>query len=75
MTQVEFMSWAEFYRNEPFDDHHRFNRPAALIASSKGADIKPLLDWLRPPPDDGRTTADRDLFEAAGATPPPMRSE
>jgi hypothetical protein len=73
MSQVEFLSWAEFYRNEPFDDYHRFIRPAALISARGGGDVSALLDWLRPPPDDGRSSADRDLFAAAGATPPPMR--
>ena len=70
MTQAEFLQWAAFYRNEPFDDFHRFYRPAALIASARGGDVQPLLDWLQPPPDDGRTGADRDLFKAAGVTPP-----
>lgn len=71
MTQAEFFDWVEFYQSEPFDDFHRFHRPAALIATSmSGGDIAPLLDWLQPPPDDGYTSADHDLFKAAGIKPP-----
>lgn len=63
------MRWAEFYREQPFDDFHRFHRPAALIAGMRpgsNGNLQPLLDWLQSPPDDGYTDADRDLFKAAG---------
>lgn len=61
------MGWVEFYRAYPFDDFHRFHRPAALVAGSLGGgELQPRLDWLQPPPDDGQTDADRQLFEAAG---------
>jgi len=69
MTQAEFMRWSEFYRSYPFDDFHRFHRPAALIARSfSGGEMRPLLEWLQPrEEDDSLTDADRDLFRAAGA--------
>lgn len=70
MTQAEFMSWGEFYRRWPFDDLHRYYRPAALVAHSLGggdADaMRQRLEWLQPPEDDGMTSADRDLFRAMG---------
>jgi len=50
MSQREFRDWITFYRAHPFDDHHRFHRPAALIARSmSGGDVNDLLDWLHPP--------------------------
>lgn len=50
MTQREFRDWMTFYRAHPFDDMHRFHRPAALVAQSmRGGQIQPLLDWLHPP--------------------------
>ncbi|MCX5592795.1 hypothetical protein [Alcaligenes endophyticus] len=36
MTVRELESWRRFYRVRPFDDLHRFHRPAALIAHSFG---------------------------------------
>lgn len=51
MTQAEFSRWVEFYKLHPFDDHHRFHRPASLIASRfGGGETQPLLDWLSPDP-------------------------
>lgn len=48
MTQAEFEGWIEFYRRWPFDDLHRFYRPAALVASSMGGKVDQCLDWLQP---------------------------
>ena len=49
MPKPEFLAWIEFYRLFPFDDFHRFHRPAALIAHSfGGGDIQLRLDWLQP---------------------------
>lgn len=51
MTQAEFQRWVAFYTLYPFDDHHRFHRPAALVGSRVGGgDLQPLLDWLSPDP-------------------------
>lgn len=49
MTRPEFLAWIEFYRLFPFDDLHRFHRPAALVSQSfSGGDIQSRLDWLQP---------------------------
>lgn len=70
MTHREFMEWTEFYRSWPFDDLHRYHRPAALISASfGGAGVADRIDWLSPGPqhdEHGRTSADRDLYAAAG---------
>jgi hypothetical protein len=51
MTAREFQDWAAFYAAYPFDDMHRYHRPAALVARSmSGGDMQELLDWLQPPP-------------------------
>jgi hypothetical protein len=34
MTEDEWLRWIEFYKLQPFDDYHRFARPAALVAHS-----------------------------------------
>lgn len=71
MTQPEFEAWAEFYRRWPFDDRHRYYRPAVLVAGALGGGgqdaTENRLEWLQPS-DDGSfgTSADRDLFRAAG---------
>lgn len=48
MTHKEFESWKEFYALRPFDDLHRFHRPAAVIAHSMGGgkDIGRTIDML-----------------------------
>lgn len=50
MSQREFCDWITFYRAHPFDDLHRYHRPAALISVSMGGgDIQDKIDWLHPP--------------------------
>ena len=68
MPQAEFLGWIEFYKANPFDDFHRFHRPAALIARSvAGGEIQPLLDWLQPDPrNTGMDTADMNTLRAFG---------
>lgn len=49
MTQAEYHDWARFYALYPFDDFHRFYRPAALVAQAmSGGDIQQRLNWLQP---------------------------
>ncbi len=50
MTYDEFMAWRAFHNLHPFDDFHRFHRPAALIGASMGGDLEGKLDWLSPQP-------------------------
>jgi hypothetical protein len=68
MTQPEFLAWAEFYKLHPFDDLHRYHRPAALIGRSmSGADVEDLLDWLAPDPKLAKLSpADRATMKALG---------
>jgi hypothetical protein len=71
MTQKEFQDWMEFYRNHPFDDLHRYHRPAALVSvSMAGGDIKERLEWLAPEPvPDGLSDADARTMRALGIKP------
>lgn len=49
MAQPEFLTWIEYFKLHPFDDYHRYFRPAALVAHSmRGGEIQPLLDFLEP---------------------------
>jgi hypothetical protein len=71
MTQAEYQEWIRFYRAHPFDDLHRYHRPAALIGASMGGDIKDKLEWLAPEPiPDGINEADWRTMKALGLTPP-----
>lgn len=71
MTRPEFLAWVEFYKRNPFDDYHRFARPAAMVAHSmSGAGLDELLAWFekRPPP--AINTVEQDMMKAIGAKPP-----
>ncbi|GAB2913690.1 phage tail assembly protein T [Paralcaligenes ginsengisoli] len=72
MTQAEFLRWQEFYLQEPFDDLHRFHRPAALIATRlAGGSISDMLDFLQPSESDSEfSDADLATFKAFGVKPP-----
>lgn len=49
MSPAELDTWREFYRLYPFDDHHRYHRPAALQAALVGGEYQSHLDFLSPP--------------------------
>jgi hypothetical protein len=67
MTRSEFISWMQFYRRWPFDDYHRFHRPAALIAGCTGGeDMQKLLDFLQPPVRKPVSELDTQLMAAFG---------
>lgn len=71
MSAAEFERWMYFYRDQPFDDFHRFHRPAALITQSfRGGDINEFLDYLQPPfiPED-MSEADLNTLKAFGIRP------
>lgn len=71
MTEPEFLTWLEFYKLHPFDDMHRFFRPAALIAQSmSGGDMQLKLDYLEPPAAGNFSQADINTFRAFGVVPP-----
>ncbi|AZR95098.1 hypothetical protein BBB39_16055 [Bordetella trematum] len=47
MTLAEFRSWQRFYQESPFDDLHRYHRPAAMLAQvMAGGDYPARLEWL-----------------------------
>ena len=63
----------------PFDDMHRYHRPAALISRSmSGSEIEPMLEWLQPDYSASKDTeySEEDLrtFKALGLEKPPKRS-
>jgi hypothetical protein len=66
------IGWREFYKLYPFDDRHRFYRPAALISSSLGGGkLEDRLEYLQPEPTAwDLTSADKNIFAALGITPP-----
>lgn len=78
MSQAEFERWFDFYQMHPFDDLHRFHRPAALISKSmNGADIENLIEWLHPQystVEDEYSDEDMQTFKALGLKKPPKRS-
>lgn len=84
MTRPEFIAWAEFYEAHPFDDLHRYHRPAALIASTVGTTGRKFdaaLDMLAPDlpaalePVEGfaYSAADLQTFRAFGRKPPRLK--
>lgn len=79
MSYSEFLRWFDFYQMNPFDDLHRYHRPAALIASSMcGEEVEKLVEWLHP--DYAKSAksefSEEDLqtFQALGLKNPPKRS-
>ncbi len=68
MSQSEYLSWVDFYRSYPFDDFHRYHRPAALVSHSmSGGDMEQKLNWLQPPAEnDGLMEADIVTMKAFG---------
>jgi hypothetical protein len=73
MTRTEFLAWVAFYELHPFDDFHRFYRPAAMTAAALGgASIAERLEWLQPtpPPPGNYSTADLSALKVLGLRPP-----
>lgn len=71
MPQPEFLEWMAFFRLWPFDDFHRFHRPAAMVAhAAGGGDFAARLEWLQPDvrtfDAGGLTDADRNTLAALG---------
>lgn len=88
MSGAEFARWLEFYNEQPFDDYHRYQRPAALVGHmASGRDMAPILAWLKREPagakldehepeavdNSGRTAADMATIRGLGLRPPPTR--
>ncbi len=66
MTQMEFDRWRHFYVQQPFDDLHRFHRPAALVAAAFGGDLKGRLEFLARPIKTAEENADEATLKAFG---------
>jgi hypothetical protein len=77
MTRAEFLAWREFYRMFPFDDRHRYHRPAALVSASLSTGVRALsdrLEWLVPEPvPPGYDAAEVRSLRAFGIAPPPRK--
>lgn len=47
MSREEFERWWHHYQDQPFDDLHRYQRPAAWLAMSmNGVEPRDSLKWL-----------------------------
>lgn len=73
MTPREFAAWIEFYKLFPFDDRHRYHRPAALVSVSLGGGkIDDRIAFLSPDPKpEGYSSADMSLMKMLGVRPKP----
>lgn len=64
---MELAGWRTFFELYPFDDLHRYHRPATAIAGSLGAKPEQVLQYLSPEPiDAAMSDADRDIAKALG---------
>lgn len=76
MSYMEFCDWVAFYLEHPFDDEHRYHRPAALVSASMSkGDMADRLEWLKGSKvrDGGNgqySEADLKTFAAFGVKPP-----
>lgn len=74
MSADEFLSWREFFTLYPFDDFHRFHRPAALVSMGMGGgDVSARLEWLQPEPTAapdaaGLSEVDKSILKAFAGT-------
>lgn len=70
MTVPEVLAWQKFYSLYPFDDLHRFHRPAAMVAAAWGGKYEDRLEFLAPEPiPDGMSQADMNTLKAFGIKP------
>jgi hypothetical protein len=71
MSQAEFRAWVHMYRQQPFDDLHRYHRPAALVASAMSGNYTERIRFLAPEPvPEGYSEAELRTFSAFGIKPP-----
>lgn len=77
MSPREFRDWVDFHRDWPFDDLHRYLRPAALMATRfGGGSLAEMLDILAPEPlPEGMSQADYNTMRAFGIEPRSHRKE
>lgn len=83
MRRDEFLMWIAFYKLYPFDDRHRYHRPAALVSLSAASAFGPSkmtfeerLEFLHPSKqvqasnDQQYSEADLNTLAAFGFQPP-----
>lgn len=71
MPRKDYEAFRQFYQLFPFDDHHRFHKPAAVIAASMGMKMEDSMRVLDPPPNEsGWSQAELNSFRSGGVTPP-----
>lgn len=46
ITEDELESWKAYYRHWPFDDLHRYHRPAAMIGASMSGGYNEKLEMV-----------------------------
>lgn len=66
MSSDELFEWCEFFALYPFDDFHRYHRPAALVSiGMAGGDVADRLEWLQPDPRlADKSETDRSIIKA-----------
>ena len=71
MGAGEFERWRQYYRDMPFDDEHRYYKPATMItaiAGKTGKTAEHYMGYLRPLRQE-YTDADMSVFKAFGIKP------
>lgn len=67
MPAADFDGFRSFFELYPFDDLHRFHRPAAVVGAAFGGKYESILGFLAPSPDNpALSDADRDVAKALG---------
>jgi len=56
MTAPEFNAWVEFYKDFPFDDFHRYHKPALVASGRFFNEANDMLDYLQKPQVDEELT-------------------
>lgn len=73
MSEREFRKWVAFFKLFPFDDMHRYHRPAAAVCASFGGGpdrYSKAIEFLAPEPvPEGMTLADWNTYKAFGVRP------
>jgi len=71
MSADEYQSWMQFFSLYPFDDLHRYHRPAALVSvsmSGGGEAFPDRLEILQPDPKQAEMSeVDKSIMKAVGS--------
>ena len=67
MPAADLDGFRSFFELYPFDDLHRFHRPAAVVGAAFGGKYESILGFLAPSLDNpALSDADRDVAKALG---------